>query len=86
MSGDFILGLVAGFLIAGVLGFVFAQIGKARKRIATYNSPQQVKMMTQASPWQVLSTAISGLFAILGWSVALIVLLGLVVLLVTSAG
>ena len=86
MSGDFVLGLLTGFLLAGTMGFVFSQIAKARKRIRASGAPQQIRMPTTASPWQVLSAAIGGIFAIVGWSVVLVGLLGLFVVIIRSFG
>jgi putative effector of murein hydrolase len=86
VSGDFVLGLLAGFLLAGVLGFVFSQMAKARKRIRASGTPQQIRMPTTASPWQVLSTAIGGILALVGWSVVLVGLLGLFVVIIRSFG
>ena len=80
------IGLLTGFFLAGALGFVFTQMGKARKRIRASGSPQQVRMATTISPWQVLGGAISGMFAIAGWSIVLVLLLGVFVMILRSVG
>ena len=86
MSGDFVVGLLTGFVLAGALGFVFSQMAKARKRIRASGTPQQIRMPTTASPWQVLSGAIGGIFAFMGWAVVLVGLLGLFVVIIRSFG
>ncbi len=55
MSGDFWLGLIMGFVAAGVVGSAWQAWGLSKKWRAM-TKPQRVEVSTSKTPWQVIST------------------------------
>ena len=58
LGSEFCSGVLVGFLIAGILGFVLQQVRFAVKKVGDAGRPQQVKIDTEQTPAQVVSSSI----------------------------
>ena len=72
MSVDFYSGFLVGFVFATLLGLIFGQIQKARKRVGAHNRVQSVIVKTIKTPQEVRADHFKAVFEIMGW-IALLV-------------
>lgn len=74
-NSGFWAGFVAGFLAAGVLGFVLQQLRFQHKKIGALSRPQEVKLEIEKTPGQVAMGSASGACGCFFWTVVLIAVL-----------
>lgn len=65
MDSTFTQGFLAGFLCAGLIGFLFGRLRLAIKRVGSPGKPQSVSSSTKKSPLHVLVDAFKAFFAML---------------------
>jgi ABC-type Fe3+ transport system permease subunit len=72
---DFLRGLLTGFVMAGVFGFVLQKLRLAQKKAGEYKKPQSVTQKTDKTPIEVVRSSIIAWLSSLFWTVVLIVVL-----------
>lgn len=70
---EFLKGLVTGFVMAGVFGFVLQKRRLAQKKAGEYKNPQTISQKTEKTPIEVVKSSIVAWFSSLFWTVVLIV-------------
>jgi hypothetical protein len=77
----FFEGFVAGFLAAGVLGFLLQKIRLAQKRAGAYRRPQKVVLETDMTPLEVVRDSAAGGLSCAVWVLILIAVMAAVLFL-----
>lgn len=83
-DASFCWGFIAGFVVAGVAGFVFQRIRLATKSTKAANSKQTVKGETDLSPNEVVRKAMTARLEMVVWVVVLFLVVGCVVFLLAQ--
>lgn len=78
-NASFCWGLVAGFVIAGIVGFIFQRITLATKRTKAASSNQPVRGQTDLTPNQVVRNAMTARLEMAVWVVVILVVMGCLV-------
>lgn len=72
---DFLKGVLAGFGMAGVLGFVLQRRRLAEKKAGEYKRPQSVTQKTDKTPIQVVRGSIAAWLSSLFWTFVLVIVI-----------
>ena len=69
---SFLVGFVTGVLVAGLFASILQQLRFARKKMASFGSPQSVAHKTDRTPAQILVDYIVGTISYLVWFAILV--------------
>ncbi|MCB0255792.1 MAG: hypothetical protein KDI55_18910 [Anaerolineae bacterium] len=80
MDGTFTQGFLGGFLLAGLIGFLFSRMRLAIKRVGSPGRPQTVSHSTKKSPLSVLGDALKATVSVVVYGGLLIFVMYIVVM------
>lgn len=82
----FVVGIVTGFIIAGLVGASSIKLLQCWKKVAAIRKPQNLKAATDKTPWQVLVDGCKNLFLLMMLIIILLACLVGIFLFVAASG
>ena len=76
-KNDFLAGVVVGFLIAGILGYILQRIRLSQARMGASGRKQTVRMETDRAPIEVVRDSATGAVSCFVWIIILLAFGGL---------
>jgi hypothetical protein len=77
-EASFIVGAVVGAAVAGIFGYILAQLRKSQKAAGALDNAQSVSQKTAKTPRQVVQESMRALFRSLFWGTILVAFVGVI--------